>query len=187
MENRTKQAKLINRAIIVSSILLVIVFIMYMGRDLLIPYTNSGYKFSMNYPANWVKVENYEGAAAVFVAPKQNSYDTFQENLSVVIQNQAENAMSLQKYTDTAIYQIKVVFKEGIQVLESESGSAYLAGKPAYKFVYVTKMAPEFKIMHVWTLDGTRAYQVTYTAAISDFDEYKNIVDKMIQSFQLLK
>ena len=109
MENRTKHSKLINLTIIVVSILLVIVLIIYMGRDLLINYKHPGYKFSLNYPANWVKLENYQGAAIVFIAPKQNSYDTFQENVSILIQSLADNVMSLQKYTDTAIFQVKVV------------------------------------------------------------------------------
>ena len=169
--------------IIAVGVLLFFVFLVFIGNIVLAIYRHPTDHFSIRYPPSWGKVTNKDGASVIFISPKQSALDTFRENVNVVVQNLASNPMSLQKYTDTAIFQVKVVFKSGI--VEVESKSIYLDGKPGYKFAYLVKGDRDIKIMHVWTIDHSRAYQVTFTALASEFDQYQDTFEKMIKSFHI--
>ncbi len=93
--------------------------------------------------------------------------------------------MSLYKYTQRAIYQAKAVFKGNL--VEKVSEATFLAGRTGHKYVYVGKGGQsELKIMHVWTIINTNAYQITYTAISTRFDDYLPKVEKMIKSFRVL-
>ncbi len=183
MEDRIQQSKHINKAIIIVSVLVVFFALIYFGSVSMLNFRHPTDGFSIKYPAKWIKVVNKDGASVIFLSPKESDLDVFQENVNVVVQNQTGAPMSLQKYTDRAIFQLKVVFKEGIKVVDSEG--AYLDGKPAYKIIYETAGDPSFKIMHVWTVVGSRAYQVTFTAYTSRFEDFKDVAEKMIQSFRI--
>ena len=183
MENRIKQSKLINKVIIIVGVLLFLTLLVYWGNVALLTYSHPTDHFSIEYPSQWVKMENKDGASVVFISPKQNSLDTFQENVNVVIQDLGETPMSLGKYTETAIFQMKVVFKASLQ--EVESKGTYLDGHPAYRFAYLIKGSPEIKMMHVWTIERGKAYQVTCVALSSQFDEYDINFEKMINSFHI--
>lgn len=185
MDIKIHQSKLITKAIVIVSVLLFFAVLVFLGKDAMLSYRHPTYQFSIKYPSNWIKLENHEGAAVIFLSPKDSSVDSFQENVNVVVQDLTDNVMSLQKYTDTAIFQVKVVFKEGLQVIDAETRPERLSGKPGYQFVYITKGKPSYKIKHVWTVEGNRAYQVTYTALANEYDSFIDKADKMIDSFRI--
>ena len=141
-------------------------------------------KFSISYPFDWGMRENVEGASVVFFSPMENEFDIFQENVNIVVQEVPEKLTDLDKYTETAIRQMKAVFKDKLIVLES--APAHLSGFPAHKFLYLGKgPETELKIMHIWTIRGKYAYQFTYSAISSKFDQYVNKVEKMLRSFKI--
>ena len=148
-------------------------------------YKNSGYAFSIKYPASWTLKENKNGAVAIFLSPLENKLDIFQENVNVVVQDFPQKPMSLDKYTKIAINQMQVVFKEAIEIVESNS--TYVAGHPAYNFVFIGKgPESEMKFKCVWVIiDEKRAYQITYGTLSSQYDKYLGKVNSMIQSFKI--
>ena len=149
-------------------------------------YRNAAYGFSIQYPANWTVKENYEGTAVFLLSPLENKLDFFPENVNVVVQDLSQKPMDLDKYSNIAIHQMQVVFKQNLEVLESDS--TYLDGHPAHNFVFLAKGPDmEMKIKCVWTvIDETKAYQVTFGALTSQYDKYVTKVQKIIQSFQIL-
>jgi hypothetical protein len=184
MEDKNLLSKRLNKIIIGLSVLVFIFLIVFLAERAMPFYVDKTNKFSIRYPAVWEKMPNKEGAAVIFLSPLQNKLDIFRENVSVIIQDTSGNVMSFEEYTRTAIMQVKAVFKNTIEITQSEG--TYLAGRPAYKFVYIGKgPETEFKIMHVWTLVGTTAYQITYSALASQFDQYIDQVNKMVDSFRL--
>jgi hypothetical protein len=184
MDDKNLLSKRLNKIIIWLSVLVFIFLIAFLAQHAMPIYVDKVNKFSMRFPATWKKVENRDGAAVIFISPLQNKLDIFPENVNVVVQDISGNIMSLEDYTRTAIMQVQVVFKDSIQITQSEG--TYLSGHPAYKFVYIGKgPETEFKIMHVWTVVGTTAYQITYTALASQFDQYIDQVNKMVDSFRL--
>ena len=147
-------------------------------------YENPSAGFSIKYPAAWTYKENQFGANVIFLSPLENKLDVIQENVNIVVQN-LEKKTTLNQYTEIAILQLRAVFKENVQILES--GPDYFMGMPAFKIVYLGK-GPEydFKYMHIWTINGPKAYQLTYVALPSTYDKYWGKIQKMINSFQAL-
>lgn len=145
-------------------------------------YTNSSAGFGMKYPAKWSREENKNGAVVIFSSPKENELDTFRENVNIVRQF-VDPKINLQKYTDMAIDQLRAVFKQNVEILESTP--TYIGDSPAYKIVYIGKGDLEVKLMHVWTLKGGYAYQFTYTSLSTRFNEYWPKVEAMLNSFTI--
>ncbi|HPN88405.1 MAG TPA: PsbP-related protein [Candidatus Omnitrophota bacterium] len=147
-------------------------------------YVNNAYGFSMKYPASWNYKENVDGAAVVFFAPPENALDIFAENVNVVVQNLSAKRMSLKQYTDIAIDQMKAVFGDNLEILQSEPMS--LSGEFGYKFVFIGK-GPQgnFKFWCSWTMKDKNAYQVTYAALFPQYDKYIGQVEGMVKSFRV--
>jgi len=83
-----------------------------------------------------------------------------------------------------------------IEVVESES--IMLSGKPGYRFSYVETMGKtrrrsqktgedeHIQLMHVWTIQDDRAYQITFSTLDTKYEEYLGKVNAMIKSFKIL-
>jgi len=141
--------------------------------------------FSLLVPKTWEKKIDFHGAALSAYSPVENELDWFLENINVVVQDISSNPLSLDEYSELAIRQVEVVFKENVQVLKAKS--ARFAGRPGYMFNYIGKGPQgDVKIIHFWTLDGLTAYQFTYTAIVPDFDKYWPTAKKMMKSFKIL-
>ncbi len=183
MDHRIKESKYLTIGIVLLVVLLVGVLVIFRSMFFMKSYQNKANHFAIKYPGSWIKEENFGGAAVVFKSPLESGLDTFSENVNVVVQDATQARMSLEKYTETALLQIRMSFKENIEMVESRGD--FLNGKPAYRFVYIGRGDIEFKIMHVWTIVGDRAYQITYTSLLSYYDQYIHQVEKMIKSFRV--
>jgi eukaryotic-like serine/threonine-protein kinase len=165
-------------------ILILIVIWMISQEHRFIKYENIQEGFAMIYPSTWTLTEGAEGTAAMFLSPKENDLDYFKENVNIIIQDLKEKPMMLEEYSKIAIHQVKVVFEQNVEVLES--APTYFAGQPAHKFVYIGKgPEAELKLLHIWTIKNRKAYQLTYTALSSKFDQYFGKVNRMIKSFKI--
>lgn len=147
-------------------------------------YENSRYGFALKYPAAWSFAENLGGAAAVFVSPKEHALDVFQENVNVVVQDISQNPMALDKYTETAITQMRAVFGTNLEILDSSP--ALIDGREGHQFIFVGK-GPDvrFQYMCRWTVVGTRAYQITYTAMESGYPRLLPQAERIMKSFKI--
>ena len=184
MEKRQKQ-KIIISLISAIAILLILAVVWLLSKS----YRFSQYKdpsrgFSLVYPADWTLEENKNGAAVIFYSPVENALDLFKENVNIVVQDISRNPLNLDKYTEIAIHQLQVVFKQNIEILESSP--AYIGDLPAYKLVYIGKGKDfDMKFTHVWTIKGDYAYQFTYTANVNSYDKFSLKVDRMLSSFHI--
>ena len=93
--------------------------------------------------------------------------------------------MNLDEYTSLAITQLIAVFKHNIEMIESKP--VYWANMPAHKLVYIGKGndGSRMKLIHVWAVQGTTAYQLTFATPEAQFDKYIGSVNTMINSFRL--
>ena len=150
-------------------------------------YKNKAARIQIKYPAYWKLVDhpdNAPGAIAAFVSPPQTALDTYSENANISVQDLSAKPMNLSQFSQLAIRQMTGTFHDEIQVLESDT--TQLAGRPAYRFVYLTKMPDSnLKFMNIWVIAGTRAYIFTYSAAEKDFDVFRSEVDTMLKSFKI--
>ena len=61
-----------------------------------------------------------------------------------------------------------------------------MAFKQANQIIYTGKDEDtKLKNLQIWTLKGDKAYIITYTAAIDDYDEFIKTVNEMINSFEI--
>ena len=145
-------------------------------------YKNSQNKIKIKYPKTWKVSENKDGAAAIFISPKETVLDAYQENLSIVIQNLPQSLMPLKQYSKEAVNQITQTLKN-IQVLRNEETS--LSGSPAYRFEYIIKLNFNLKITHVWTIINKKTYQLTFGCDMDHCKNYENFASTMFATFEV--
>jgi eukaryotic-like serine/threonine-protein kinase len=74
-----------------------------------------------------------------------------------------------------------------VKVLKSTSTT--FAGKPAHKIVFsaIDNKEVERKAMQVWTVIGNKAFLITYKAEPDKFSSYLPAIERMIDSFKIIK
>jgi len=152
-------------------------------------YENPIFGVRILYPANWDKQENTSSSndnstltdLVAFSPPFKNNSDIVGK-LIVQVDNISDiKPITLAKYANDTVSDLRQDFRV------SES-NATLAGNPAYKIVYTGLEASiDLKAMMVMTIKGDRAYIISYTAEPEKYSYYLPTVQKMIDSFEILK
>ena len=147
-------------------------------------YENGQYGFALKYPASWSLAENKEGPVAIFYSPKESAMDIFPENVNIVVQDISHDPMDLEKYTKTAIAQMQAVFGTNLEI--RDSSPATIDNRPAHQFVFIGK-GPDGNLQYMcrWTLVGTTAYQITYTALASGYEKHLAQAQRIMNSFRI--
>lgn len=185
LSRRQKQSRLFGILIGVGVFLIVIAVMAVIPVTPLAVYQNPAAGIRLKYPAAWKLMEKLDapGAIMAVVAPQQTAMDTYAENVNISFQNLPE-PMSLSQFNQLAIRQFTGTFKKDIKIVVAESDR--LSGHPAYRFSYVMDAEPDLRMMHIWTLVGTRAYIFTYVATDKDFDIFYPQVEAILKSFTIL-
>ena len=149
-------------------------------------YENGQYGFTLKYPVNWSFAENKNGAAAIFYSPRNNALDFFQENVNVVVQDLSQNPQTLNEYTTIAIDQMQAVFGINLEILDSSATS--IDGHIGHQFGFIGK-GPNGDLQYLcrWTIVGTTAYQITYTALASGYERHIKAAERIMGSFRILQ
>jgi len=152
-------------------------------------YENPIFGIKILYPANWDKQENTSSSKdnstlidlVAFGPPFKNNSDIVGK-LIVQVDNISDiKPITLANYANDTVSDLRQDFRV------SES-NATLAGNPAYKIVYTGLEASiDLKAMMVMTIKGDRAYIISYTAEPEKYSYYRPTVQKMIDSFEILK
>jgi hypothetical protein len=148
-------------------------------------YENSTYLVKIDYFETWtVEEPERENVIVLFSSPLEGSWDTFQENVNIVVEPLSE-PMTLDDYTELSINQLEQSI-EDFQI--TEEASATLAGNPAYKIVFAGKMEQySMKWMQIWTIKDDKAYIITYTALLSQYPIFLGTVQHMVNSVEILE
>jgi len=152
-------------------------------------YENPIFGIKMLYPTDWVKLENTSSPNKnstlidlVTFDPQSNTSSDIPGKLVVKVDNISDiKPITVSEYSNQIISDLRQDFK----VAES---TTTLAGLPAYEFVYTgAEESVDLKAMVVLTIKGDRAYIISYTAEPEVFQSYLPKVQKMIDSFEILK
>ena len=152
-------------------------------------YENPIFGVRILYPANWDKQENSSSSndnstltdLVAFSPPFKNNSDIVGKLIVQVDNISNIKPITLANYANNTISDLRQDFRV------SES-NATLAGNPAYKIVYTGLEASiDLKAMMVMTIKGDRAYIISYTAEPEKYSYYLPTVQKMIDSFEILK
>ena len=150
----------------------------------LLTYQNSANQFKIKYPEKWEKQESqnpFTPDVVVFISPKRNSADAYQEKITVSIET-LEKPMSLDEYNNWSLNQIKTL--TDVKILEENAKT--VANKSGYAVVFDAKEeAKNMKKMQAWTLINNKAYVLTYTAENSEYSEYIKTAETMMNSLEI--
>jgi eukaryotic-like serine/threonine-protein kinase len=148
-----------------------------------LPYGNSSLGITIKYPQSWERrdIDNpITGEVVAFVSAKQTEADKFQEKLTISVE---DFSGTLQDFSDTSTNDItKHLIKADIQ----KPRETTLANKSAYQLIYTGQDGENnLKSMQLFTLKGDKAYIVTYTAAIDNYNDFIQTAETMIKSFEI--
>ncbi len=169
---------------IAAAVTIVILIYSIIPKDNLLNYKNPSYGIKINYPDTW-SIQNLEnpvtGEVVTFLPSKQKQANKLQENLTIkVLENYSG---TLEQSTDLFISEINNRLSDAKII---DKGSTILANKAANQLIYTGKNGGKsLKNMQVWTLKGDKAYVITYTATIDNYDEFVQTAERMIKSFEI--
>ena len=140
-------------------------------------YENPTYGIQIQYPSDWgsLDLSFLQDSADIDFYPLSDT--SLAKNVKLQVENLPFHNMTLEEYTNTQINPTE----ENLL----ESSAATLADIPGYKIVF-TNVAG-LKTMQVWTIKDDKAYIITYVAKEEDYENDLQIVQKMIDSFEITK
>ena len=146
-------------------------------------YVNQDFNIKLSYPDSYELQEGLMGTVAVFLSEKESSTDLFQENLNVIVQDLSAQPMTLDEYNDLSLGQIETLITDS-KIISSKKTT--LAGKSAYEVIYTGRQGQyNLKWRQLWTVIDNTAYVLSYTSEINQFDNYFEVFNKMIDSFEI--
>ena len=159
--------------------------------DTFLTYQNSTEGIKIDYPANWEKVKNASipQFAVLFLSPHENSSDIFQEGLIV----RAIDLPSKNITLDELVSQLMGNLNTGRVnfALQDSKPFTIASNNTAQMLIYTySNFLPDFRTLKstdVATINGNKAYIITFNAEASKYSSYLPIVQKMIESFEITK
>lgn len=145
-----------------------------------ITYENNKY-IVIKYPDTWARVENPSEEVVVKFMPDENNVLKGLFNVSILVGDFLDMDSFKKTHIDT-LYKMFTDFNI------SYENSTTLAGREAYALLFTySDSGHTFKRLDTWTVNNGRVFLLTYQVGITYYGEYINIVEKMIEYFEILK
>lgn len=145
-------------------------------------YENHNYGIKIKYPQNWElqKINNpITGEIVAFLSPRQSNTDS-PEKLTISVE---DFSGTLDEFRDSSIKDIKNHMKDAKII---NTTSTLLSHKSANQLVFTGKDGKNrLKNLQIFTLEEDKAYVITYTAQIENYDEFVRTAETMIKSFEI--
>ena len=151
-------------------------------------YQDTVHGFKVEYPADWEKIQFSQGITegphnlvVNFLSPSRGSSQTFREYLMI----ETANVTSASTFSKQEISFLTQSFPHFMPVQISDSS---LADHNAYTvvFTYRDPIIGIGKVIEVWTINGSKAYLLSYHTDSVDYIRYLPVVQAMIKSFELM-
>jgi hypothetical protein len=156
-------------------------------------YQNVTYGVSMLYPSNWTQRNSTGGeddrfiSISEFLSPEEA--DGYFVYVTVAIDSMP-NTTNIESYRNQSIdiYRQDPEFQE-FQLLSSTIGNFTLAGIPAYSFeiAYTDLEFGPQNVLEVGRIFDNRVYYIQYFADPPIYQKYLPVVERMIESFQIMQ
>jgi hypothetical protein len=144
-------------------------------------YTNSRYGFTMSYPATWTKQENTGGSVVSFTSPSEGRDDLYLENMKVVVEDLSSSPLSLEQYKNAQLAK-----KQGLSGFNKIMDGPFKVSRfNGWKLAYTADTGMLMEWVEIYTIKGTTAYDLSFSAQESHYYNYVVAMDTMINSFQL--
>jgi eukaryotic-like serine/threonine-protein kinase len=144
-------------------------------------YQNSTLGVKIQYPSSWIEVEGCNNLVKFFPPEiKSGSIHAFIQARVVNIPTSLQNKVSLEQYTQRELNQLGKSFT----ITGSNATTITANHNPARTVLYG---AEDFKGLKTWTIYHGRIYLITYAAITEKYPIYLPTVQKMINSFDIIK
>jgi eukaryotic-like serine/threonine-protein kinase len=157
-----------------------------------VTYENPSYGIRIRYPADWQKTEHINANRfwVDFMSPFKNNPNTFPAIVSVSVEDLNHGITTTNEYVNGILNRAKQSLSD-FQINESNH-NANIAGTSAYKIVYSflsqdPAVQAHFQSMNIWSVRDNKVYGISYTEAKSLYATYLPTVQKMIDSFEIIK
>lgn len=148
-------------------------------------YQDNSLGLRIDYPAGWIH-ELHAGGLVTFLPSLEDSSNTYPAGLGITVEHLKSKNMRL---SDITKIQIKNLTQNHSDFRLLQSTEFRVAGNIANKIVFTAtdSMNHERKAMQIWTLNGDKAYLITYKAEPGQYSNYLPTIEKMVDSIQFIK
>jgi hypothetical protein len=163
--------------------------------DPFLTYNNSKFNFSIQYPSAWNIAENkihpeLENISSTIEinSPFEGSQDLLQEKFLISI-NKLQGNVTFSDYVDNALNEFKNEYKD-FHLISNNSTMIdnHNARKLSYSYIAgVDPLSIKLIMNHNIILDGNKVYVLTFGTPPDKYYDYLIIIQKMINSFKILK
>jgi eukaryotic-like serine/threonine-protein kinase len=162
-------------------------------------YENPAYGIQIQYPSTWIVYaddvfsdndDNNDASIDIvsFLGPVKSNKEAYAPSLYISIDNPPSPSdlnLNLNEYLTRITNDYEAGLKE-FKVIESDTNSSILAGKPAYKLVFTDEEDEiYYKTMDIGTIIGDKVYSIRYAAEKEQYSDYLPTVQKMINSLNI--
>lgn len=141
--------------------------------------------YEITYPKNWdVDQRGSMGTAFSLLSPLTSEKDAFKENVNLVVQDIGQYNLNLDKYVILSEEQVKKYISNS-EVIES---TRVKNGKYSFhKIIYTGEMSGyKLKFEQYYWVISNKAYVLTFTCEDILFDEYREVGEKIMNSFKFI-
>jgi len=154
--------------------------------------TSEGWKllkengYSIQYPEDWILDKSGQnGTSFIILSLPTSTQDEFRENVNLIVQDLTGFNINLEKFVQISEDQIKRLATNGNLIL---SAKQTLHGIDFQKVVYTFDQGMfKLKCEQYYWIKSNKAYVLTLTCQTTQFDTYKEIGEKILNSFSFEK
>jgi eukaryotic-like serine/threonine-protein kinase len=151
-------------------------------------YKNTTHGIEIQYPSDWMIMEQGKSPFVMspdvitLLSPNSNISKTIPATFRVSVQN---INVTLDDYTNKTVGEL-VKYTPGAKIIESNKTT--LAGIPAHKVLGMFKQeGKDINVIDEWAINNEQLYRITFYSEQGTYSSYLPTVQKMIDSFVILK
>ena len=142
--------------------------------------------YSIQYPQTWeLNQSGQMGLSFIFISPLESDKDNFKENVNLLIQNLSGQNIDINRYTEISEGQIKTLVTNSNLIeskrMKNERGEYH-------KIIYSGDQGKyHLKYEQYYWVINEKAFVLTFTSEQDKFADYKEIGEKILNSFVIKK
>ncbi len=162
---------------------------LFAQNDTFVTYKNSTHGIEIHYPSNWRIIEEGKNPFAmstdVVILPSP-SIKNISKSLSGEFRISVQNVnMTLEDFTNKTIGNL-IQNTPGAKIIESNKTT--LAGNPAHIVMGMFKQEnKDINVIDEWAIKNEKLYRITFYSEQGSYSKYLPTIQKMIDSFVILK
>ena len=143
-------------------------------------------EYSIQYPSTWeLNQSGQNGISFILLSKLDSAHDNFRENITLLIQNLSGANIDLNKYTEISENQIKTLATNSTLI---ESVRLKNEGLEFQKVIYTADQGIfHLKFEQYYWVVNEKAYVLTFSAKQDAFNSYKDVSEKILNSFKIKK